>query len=92
MKLVVGSNVREHVDERGGAVYVWPRRVGCCRGKAFVLEAATEKPDREFELVHTADGLHVLTTPGLRQPDELHLELGRRGKLRAYWNGQAWIG
>ncbi|MGH3137853.1 MAG: hypothetical protein ACRDPV_15315 [Gaiellaceae bacterium] len=92
MRLVVGSNVREHVDERGGAVYVWPRRVGCCSGKAFVLEAATEKPDREFELIHAADGLQVLTTPGLRQPDELHLELGRRGRLRAYWNGQAWIG
>jgi hypothetical protein len=92
VKLVVGSNVREHVEERGGAVYVWARRVGCCRGKAFVLEAATEKPDREFELVHAADGLQVLTTPGLRQPQELHLELGRRRKLRAYWNGQAWIG
>jgi len=92
VRLVAGANVREHVDARGGAVYVWARRVGCCRGKAFVLEAVTEQPDREFELVHEADGLRVLTTPGLRQPDELHLELGRRGKLRAYWNGQGWIG
>ena len=84
--------MRQHVDERGGAVYVWPRQTGCCRGKAFVLEAATKKPDREFELAHAADGLRILTTPGLRRPAELHLELTRRGKLRAYWNGQAWIG
>ncbi|MEP7224648.1 MAG: hypothetical protein ABI783_06795 [Actinomycetota bacterium] len=92
MRLVVGSKVREHVQERGGSVYVWPRKVGCCGGKAFVLDADTEKPDREFELVHAVDGLQILTTLGLSQPDELHLELGRRGTLRAYWNGQAWIG
>jgi len=92
MRLVVGSNVREHVDERGSVVYVWPRRVGCCSGRAFVLEAATEMPNRQFELIHASDGLQILASPGLRQPKELHLELGRRGKLRAYWNGQAWIG
>ena len=46
----------------------------------------------EFELIHASDGFQVFTTPGLVQPDELHLELSRRGKLRAYWNGQAWIG
>ncbi len=57
-----------------------------------MLETSTEKPNREFKLVHAADRLQVFTTPGLRQPDELHLELRRRGKLRAYWNGQAWIG
>lgn len=92
MKLVVEPSVREHITERGGAMYVWPRMVGCCRGRSYVLEAATERPDREFELVHAADGLQVHATPGLRQPDELHVELGRRGKLKAYWNGQAWIG
>lgn len=92
MKLVVGANVREHAGERGNVVYVWPRRVGCCSGRAFVLEAATERPDREFELLQVSDGLQVFATPGLRQPKELHLELGRRRKLRAYWNGQAWIG
>jgi hypothetical protein len=45
-----------------------------------------------FELVHAADGFRVFATPGLVQPEELHLELSRRGKLRAYWNGQGWIG
>ena len=57
-----------------------------------MLESATEPPDRDFELVHAAGGFQVFATPGLVEPDELHLELGRRGKLRAYWNGQAWIG
>ena len=92
MKLVVGPSVREHVEARGGAVYVWPERIGCCRGRTHVLEVATEPPAREVELVHAADGLQVFATPGLVEPDELHLELSRRGRLRAFWNGQGWIG
>jgi len=75
-------------------VYVWPKGTRCCRGRTFVLESSTEPepPEREFELVHAADGFQVFATPGLREPDELHLELSRSGKLRAYWNGQGWIG
>ena len=83
---------RDHIDEHGGAVYIWAERRGCCRGRTFVLESATERPDREFEVVHAADGFRVYATPGLVQPDELHLELSRRGRLSAYWNGQSWIG
>jgi hypothetical protein len=91
VKLVAGPDVREHLLERGGAGYVWAQARGCCRGRTHVLGCATERPRREFELVHAADGFQVYTTPGLREPDELHLELGRRGG-EAYWNGQAWIG
>jgi hypothetical protein len=57
-----------------------------------LLEAATEAPSDELELLHTSDGIRVFATPGLVEPDELHLELSRRGALRAFWNGQAWIG
>jgi len=92
VKLVAEPTVREHIEAHGGQVYVWPQRYMCCRSSTWALEAATKRPDREFELVHAGDGFQVFTTPGLVQPDELHLELGRQGKLRAYWNGQAWIG
>jgi hypothetical protein len=92
VKLVVEPGVREHIDSRGGSVYVWSRSTRCCRGRTFVLETATERPDRDFELVHAADGFKVFTTPGLVPPDELHFELSRRGRLQTYWNGQAWIG
>jgi hypothetical protein len=92
VRLVADPIVREHIDERGGAIYVWPRRYGCCRGRTHVLEAGTEAPDRDFELVHAADGFQVFAPPGLLEPEELHLELSRRGTLRAFWNGQAWIG
>ena len=83
---------RQHIDDHGGAVYVWATRTGCCRWRLLLLESATEAPDREFELVHAADGFRVFATPGLVSPDELHLELSRRGTLRAFWNGQDFIG
>jgi hypothetical protein len=92
MRLVAGPGVRDYIHEHGDAVFVWPHGFRCCRGSTWVLEAATERPDREFELVHAADGFRVFATPGLAEPDELHFELGRRGGLRAYWNGQGWIG
>jgi hypothetical protein len=83
--------VSDYIEERGGSMYVWPRAVGCCRGRAHVLEAATEPPDRSFELVHASDGFRVYASVGLVEPAELHLDLAR-GRLNAYWNGQAWIG
>jgi hypothetical protein len=92
VKIVAGPGVRDFVDMRGGAVYVWPHTTRCCSVRTITLEADTTPPDREFELVHAADGLRLFAIPGLVAPDELHLELGRRGKLSAYWNGQAWIG
>jgi hypothetical protein len=92
MRLVVEPAAREHIDAHGGAVFVWPRMIACCGVRTFVLESATEPPDREFELVHAVDGFQVFTTPGLVEPEEIHFELTRRGKLQAYWNGQGWIG
>ena len=92
MKLVVEPEARERIESGGGAVYLWAKATRCCRGRTFVLECDTEKPTRDVELVPAAEGFHVFTTTGLRLPDELHLELDRRSRVRAYWNGQAWIG
>jgi hypothetical protein len=92
MRIVAAPGVREHIEERGGSVYVWAKASGCCHGRSYTLESATEPPDREFELVHAADGFCVFASRGLLEPESLELELSRRGKLRAYWNGQAWIG
>jgi hypothetical protein len=92
MKVVAQRDVREHIEAQGGALYIWAKVAGCCRGRSYSLESATAPPAREFELIHAADGFQVFATPGLRRPRELHLELTRRGKLRAYWDGQAWIG
>ena len=57
-----------------------------------MLEASTRRPDLAFDRVHEEQGIAVWATPGLVEPDELHLEVDRRGELRAFWNGQSWIG
>ena len=75
-----------------GAVYVRPRAYRCCAGRQFVLEAALDRPAGDFELIHAADGFRVYASPGLAEPDELHLDVDRKGRVRAYWNGQGWIG
>ena len=92
MRVVVDARTREHIDRHGGKVFVWSRAIGCCRGRTVILESATERPDRPFELVHASDGFQVFVPPGLVEPEELHFELSRRGALRAYWNGLGWVG
>ena len=91
MRVVARTDTLEALRERG-AVYVWPRAFRCCRGSQWVLEASLERPDRDVELLHTVDGFAVYASTGLVEPKELHLELDRRGRIRAFWNGQGWIG
>jgi hypothetical protein len=92
VRVVVEPRARDLIEEKGGAVYVWVKGMPCCRVRTFVLECSTEPPDQVLELVHAADAFQIFATRGLRLPDELHLELDRRGRLGAFWNGQAWIG
>ena len=92
MRLVAEQRTFQQVVASGGDLYVWPRGYRCCAGRSYTLEAATERPERAFRCVHEQDGISVWATPGLLEPAEIHLELGRRGALRAYWNGQSWIG
>jgi len=92
VRLVAEQRTFQHVADRGGDLYLWPRGLRCCAGRSYVLEAATRPPAREFLRTHEERGISVWTTPGFVQPEELHLEVDRRGQLRAFWNGQAWIG
>jgi hypothetical protein len=91
VRIVAEAETRALLRERG-AVYVEPRALRCCKGRQYVLDAALDRPDGAFELVHAADGFQVWTTPGLRLPEELHLERDRKGRLQAFWNGQGWVG
>jgi hypothetical protein len=91
VNVVVDTPTREHIDRNGGAVYVWPKLTSCCRVRTFVLQCDTKPPERAVELVHAASGFQVYATPGLIAPDELHFELDG-DHVRAYWNGQGWIG
>ena len=92
MRLVAAPDTLAAVRAGGGTVYIWPKASRCCAAVTYTLEAGTTPPAREFSRVHGEAGIEVFATPGLLEPHELHLELSRRGKLRAFWNGQAWIG
>lgn len=89
MRIVAEPRVLEAIRDAGGALYVWPRKARCCGG-AITLDAATTRPDKVFRRVEGGDiELHV--TAGMILPESLHLELGRRGRIRAFWNGLAWV-
>jgi hypothetical protein len=96
MKITATDEVRELARERGGSLYVWTSAHRCCSGPLTLLEAATEMPPgaaRRF-LAFKAGGFELLLDMGgQRLPEELVLELrGRRRKIAAFWNGQAWVG
>ena len=88
-ELVASAGVIDAIRERGGALYVWPRKARCCGG-TITLEAATDPPNKVFRRVE-AKGIDLLVPVGMALPDSLHVEISRRGRIRAFWNGLAWV-
>jgi hypothetical protein len=54
------------------------------------LRAATSPPRKAFRELHS-DELSVFVPVAMPLPESLHLELRRRGRINAYWNGLAWV-
>jgi hypothetical protein len=88
-ELVASSRAIDAIRERGGALYVWPRKARCCGG-GITLEAATEPPDKVFRHFEV-EGIDLFVPVGMMPPESLHVEISRRGRIRAFWNGLAWI-
>ena len=96
MRIRAAEDVAAAVRERGGRLYVWTSAHRCCTGPLVYLEAGAQPPKgaaRRFR-AYDAGGYEVLlAVGGRRPPDELVLELrGRRRKVVAFWNDQAWVG
>jgi hypothetical protein len=96
MKVRATAETTAAVRERGGRLYVWTSTHRCCTGPLVLLETGFEPrrgAGRGFR-VYDAGGFELLLdTGGRRPPDELVLELrGRRRKVVAFWNDQAWVG
>ena len=96
MRIRATDEVAAAVRERGGRLYVWTSAHRCCTGPLVLLETGGEPPKdgaRDFR-AYDAGGYEVLLDMGgQRLPDELVLELrGRRRKVVAFWNDQAWVG
>lgn len=92
MNLVVSPPAAEAIRERGGRLYVWPRRSRCCGGTTTLAAATAPPPGKEFRR-EAADGFELYLPAHLaRVPDELHVDVhGRSRRLQAYWNGCAWV-
>lgn len=93
MHVVVSASAAEAIDRQGGRLYVWPRRLHCC-GSTSTLEASTSVPaGKQFRREETAAGFALFLPKHLaRLPDELHVDArGRAQRIRAYWDGCAWI-
>jgi hypothetical protein len=92
MRLVAEAATLERIREQGGALYLWPRAHRCCAGRSWTLEASPTRPERDVDLLHREAGLAIFATRGFVRPTELHVGLDRRGRVAAYWNGQAFVG
>jgi len=92
---VVSDEVRSHVGDHGGVLYVRTTSSRCCSGPLTRLEATTDAPGdlagyRRVE----EDGLVVLLrSNGRTDPTELVLTLEgrRRPHPCAYWDGCALV-
>jgi len=91
MKIAATDGVKDLVRERGGRLYVWTSAHRCCSGTLTLLEAGTESPpgaERRFREID-AGAFHLMLDLGARPAPELR---GRRKKIAAVWNAQAWVG
>jgi len=94
LRLVASDDALAFVRERGGRLYVWTKRHRCCGGALTLVESSTEpRRGREFKRLAVA-GLEVYVPTTMHElPSELHLTLRRfpTARVRAFWNGCAWV-
>lgn len=92
MRVKASSEAIELVQAQGGKLYVRAKRARCCHGSLTFLETSSEPGERSFRRV-PATGIELYLDDGLREPDELELDIGglRRKHVHAYWNGCAYV-
>jgi hypothetical protein len=69
------------------------KRAHCC-GSVTALATASEPPcEKAFRQVNSSWPFELYLPEGLtRLPDELHLDISRRGRrVEAYWDGWVWV-
>lgn len=94
MRVLATPEARSWIRERGGLLFVRPRRHGFGRGGLWTLSASTDVPDDALDYQRfEARGFLLFLPPGWRPPRELIVEVrGRlRRRLEAFWNGCAFV-
>jgi hypothetical protein len=95
MRVVASDEVCRFLRDHGGRLYVWTSGHRCCSGGLTLLEATTKRPPgwtRESQPIDAGSFELFLDTGTHGLPRDLVLELkGRRRKIRAFWDGCAFI-
>lgn len=89
-RIVATDAAVEAVRERGGRLWVWTRTGRCCSGAVRLDSATRERAGRDFRLI-ASEPFEVRLATAYPAPEELHVEVSRRGRLDAYWDGCAWV-
>lgn len=94
MRVLVSDSAAELIGERGGRLFVWPKRVRCCGGLTRLVSKDSAPPGVEFRRVEECGRFELYLPSTLaRRPEELHVEARRfPRRVEAYWNGCAWVG
>lgn len=89
MRVIASEAAAERI---ASDVYVWLKAGRCC-GAVTMLETSTVAPADKVSSPMDADApFDLYATSFSRLPDELHVDRrGRSRRLRAYWNGCAWV-
>jgi hypothetical protein len=83
MQLETSQETIRHLQELGGAVFVWPGKARCCGG-AVTLDASTTRPKASaFRRLQTR-GIELHLAAGMSDPDSHHLELSRKGPCAGF--------
>jgi hypothetical protein len=94
MKVLATAEVRAHIRDHGGMLFVWVKTHKPMRGALNFLRTSTEPPPDALDWQRVeSKGCLIFLPPGLRLPRELHLVvkglLSRR--VEAFWEGCAYI-
>lgn len=93
MRVLLSDAAADLVDERGGRLYVWPKKSRCCGGTTWLESDTVAPPEVEFRRVEECSRVALYLPSALaRRPQELHLEARRfPRRVEAYWNGCVWV-
>jgi hypothetical protein len=93
VRIVVSARAVETIHRRGGRLYVWPKKSGCCGGNITLMAATSPPSHKAFRCEDRSASFELyLPTHLAPLPDEVHIDArGRPDRIQAYWNGCAWV-
>ena len=89
MRVIASDEAAARGGAPGGRRYVRVAGGHCCGGTRHLEAGSVPERGRVYECVHAGD-FEVFFPCEARLPEELHLD-ARRGRVRAYWDGCAWV-